>query len=190
MPNWQRDVPEDPRGPALPIRRTPARRPLVAIVTSEDLIGTMTHYWKGRTMPCDAPDCDACHHGQPYRWHAYFSAWEPATALHFLMEVTAQAAEHFTSYRDAHGGLRGCKFQATRWRQNPNGRVLIVCKPADIVETPIPKAPDLIAVLSVLWNLPSSTMDASRRSPEENMPSLAVDPLDNSQSRRIPKTET
>ncbi len=156
MPEWTNTVPNDPRGPALPIRRTPARRPLTAIVTSTDLVGTMTHFYKGRTMPCQRPDCEPCNVGMPYRWHAYMSALCVDTALHFLFEVTAQAAENFVSYREANLTLRGCKFRATRWRQNPNGRVLIQCKAADLHQLTIPSSPDLVAVLSILWNLPTN----------------------------------
>lgn len=156
MPDWSNEVPKDPRGVALPIRRTPPHAPLCAIVTSTDIVGTMTHYWKSRTMPHEKVNCGACDAGIPYRWHSYMSAWERKTAMHFLFEVTAQAAEHFVTYRLAHGTLRGCAFRASRWRQNPNGRVLIETKPADIVEYPVPKGPDLIAVLSILWNLPAS----------------------------------
>jgi len=167
MPDWTNTLPEDPRGPALPIRRTPARKPLRAIVTSKDLVGTFTHFWKGRTMPCEKPKCEPCDKGQPYRWHAYFSAWEPLTALHFLFECTAQAAEHFVQYRDAHGSLRGCLFQATRWRQAPNGRVLIQTKPDDMRDRRMPAGPDLIAVLSVLWNLPTTELKQDGREPEK-----------------------
>lgn len=174
MPTWTHEIPDDPRGPALPIRRTPAHRPLIAVVTSPDLIGTYTHYWKNRTMPCTKPDCEPCAQGQPYRWHAYMSCWESTSALHFLFEVTAQAAQHFVTYRQAHGTLRGCKFRATRWRSNPNGRVLIECKPANIVEQPIPQPPDLIAVLSILWNLPRSGMNADRRANDQPMPNVDV----------------
>ena len=96
------------------------------------------------------------------------SAWDIDTTMHFLFEVTAQAAEHFVQYREAHGTIRGCKFKATRWRQNPNGRVLIQCKSADLREITIPAAPDLIAVLSILWNLPAAGATADLRDSQEN----------------------
>ena len=156
MPTYSNEVPDDPRGAALPIRRTPPRKPLVAIVTSQDMLGCYTHYWNGRTQPCEKPACDPCSKGMPYRWHAYFGSWEISTALHFLFEVTAQAAQHFVTYRNAHGTLRGCKFEATRWRANPNGRVLLRSKPHDFATLSIPKPPDLVACLAILWGIPTS----------------------------------
>ncbi|KKK77617.1 hypothetical protein LCGC14_2851770 [marine sediment metagenome] len=159
MPIWTNEVPDDPRGPSLPIRRTPPRKPLKAIVTSEDLIGTDTHYWKGRTMAHEKIDCEACLHGHARRWHAYLSAWEPETALHFLFECTQQAAKHFSFYHKAQGNLRGCYFVASRWRQAPNGRVLIRTQPHNLQGITLPPPPDLVALLSILWNIPLPAFD-------------------------------
>lgn len=178
MPKWSRTLPDDAKGVGLPIRRTPARRPLRAIVTSEDLVGTYTHFWKGRTVPCEKPDCEPCNKGMPYRWHAYMTCWEPDAALHFLFEVTAQAAEHFVSYRDAYGTLRGCFFQAARWRSTPNGRVLIRCKPDDMLARRLPNPPDLIAVLSVLWNLPTTDLALTPADPDRKTNRAAASHLE------------
>lgn len=167
MPNWSNQLPDEARGHALPIRRTPARKPLKAIVTCEDLVGCYTHYWKGRTMPCEKPECDACDKGQPYRWHAYLSAWEPETALHFLFECTAQAAQNFVDFREKHHTLCGCYFMATRWKSSPNGRVLIRTKPDDVPGRRIPGPPDLIACLSTLWNIAQTEVGKSGYEPEK-----------------------
>jgi len=61
----------------LPLVRTPANRSLKAVVTSDALIGTDTHFWGGHTVPCERPECDACNHGIAYRWHGYLSAYNP-----------------------------------------------------------------------------------------------------------------
>jgi len=160
MPTYTNAIPTQPRGPALPIRRAPASGHLAAIITSDDLIGTNTHYYKGRTMPCEAPECDACSHGVPYRWHSYCAAWEPKTALHFIFETTATAAEAFIEYRDHHKTLRGCFFSAKRWQQRPNGRILIQTKPADLTEYRLPTGPDLTRCLAILWSLPEDNLGA------------------------------
>lgn len=167
MPTFSRHVPDDPRGPAFPIMRTPANKPLVAIITSDDLVGCYTHFYKGRTVPCDAPDCEACRENLPYRWHAYQSAYITTNGIHFLFECTAQAAEHFTDYRDMHNSLRGCLFEAKRMHGKHNGRVLVRCKPADLVAVRLPKAPDLIKCLAILWDFPIDDVTAGRVEPEK-----------------------
>lgn len=153
MPRFSSDPPVSPDGPALPIRRTPATGKIVAVVTSNDLIGCPTHYFGGHTVPCEAEDCKACAEGAPYRWHGYLTALDMTNRLHFLFEMTAQASDPLRNYREAHGALRGCLFQAIRLHRRPNGRVIIQCKPADLEHLHLPNAPDLKKVLAILWQL-------------------------------------
>lgn len=178
MPKWSNEIPIDPRGPAFPIIRTPPFKPLTATVTSEDLIGCFTHFYKGRTTPCDAPTCSACADGMPFRWHAYMSAYDSAQGLHFLFECTAQAADTFVEYRDAYGTLRGCCFQARRLGGKVNGRILIKTKPAKLDNVRLPQPPNIIACLSILWDLPTSELDASKRNPEKNTTQITREPTD------------
>lgn len=200
MPTFSSDVPRDPRGPAFPIIRTPASRPLTAIITSPNLVGCYTHYFKGRTTPCegadcqlclqgsepyrtadgrtvhkvgkmeiecDGPACEACHAGMPYRWHAYQSALTTRDHLHCIFECTAQAAEHFTTYREAHGTIRGCMFEAFRLHGRPNGRIIIQTKPADLTGIQLPTPPDLVKCLGILWGFAAPDVQQARIDPEK-----------------------
>lgn len=176
MPTFSSNVPKDPRGPAFQIVRTPTSRPLMAIVTSPDLVGCFTHFWKGRTVPCDAPDCEACRDSMPFRWHAYMSAYIPPTGVHFLFECTAQAAEHFCEFRDNHGSLRGCYFVAKRMNARMNGRIIITCKPADLTSIKLPKPPNLIKVLSILWDFPTDDVAAGKLNPEKKTTTVKHNP--------------
>lgn len=155
MLDWTNQVPDNPRGNALPIRRTPANKLLEAIVTSYDLIGCYTHFWHGSTSPCTGRECRACQEGLPYRWHAYQTAVDFYTNLHMIFECTAMAAEFFTAFRDKYQSLRGCHFKATRWNSRPNGRILIRTMMADLAERTIPEAPDLKKSMAILWSLPA-----------------------------------
>jgi len=154
MPTWTNQIPDDPRGYALPLVRTPAVGTLEAIITSTDLIGTETHFWGGHTVPCTRTDCEACERGSPYRWHAYLSAYNPKDQLHFIFECTAHAAKPLGDYRKAHKNLRGCQFQAYRWKHTRNGRVILRCKPSDLHPAILPAAPDLPRIMSIIWRLP------------------------------------
>ena len=154
MPNWTNRVPDDPRGQGLPLVRTPAGRSLRAIVTSTDLIGCETHFWGGHTIPCTAPECEACQAGIAYRWHAYLAAYNPHDQLHFIFECTAQAAKRFAEYRAEHNTLRGCDFEAYRWKHVRNGRVIIKCQPSAIQHAALPDPPDLTRVMAIIWRLP------------------------------------
>jgi len=158
MPTWTKSPPEDQRGPAMPLVRTPAARPLNAVVTSPTLIGTDTHFWGGHTVPCERPDCDACKNGITYNWHGYLSAYNPNDQLHFIFEMTAQAAQVFVEYQKENKTLRCCQFEAYRWRRAKNGRVIIRCEHSAIPEHALPRAPDLTKVMAVIWRLPIPTV--------------------------------
>lgn len=154
MPNWSSDVPTDPRGYGLPLVRTPAGRTLTAIITSDNLIGCDTHFWGGHTVPCTAPECEACASGIGFRWHAYFSAFNPTDDLHFIFETTAQAALRFAEYRAQQGTLRCCQFECYRWKQRKNGRVMVKTWRSAINPNALPAAPDLPKIMAIIWRLP------------------------------------
>lgn len=161
MPSFSTTPPKDPRGVALPLLRTPPVATLRAMATSSDLIGCHTHFYHGRTMPCDVDNCKACKDGMPFRWHAWLSAKMANTHQHFLFEFTAQAAETFVQYREAHGTLRGCIFEAWRPSRRPNGRVHIRTKPGDLSEVTLPDEPNLISCLSIIWNIALVDVDVA-----------------------------
>lgn len=154
MPNWSHDPPERGEGPALPIQRTPSARPLVATITSPDMIGCDTHFYQGHTVPCEKPECEACGKGIPFRWHGYLAALNYDSHLHFIFEMTLQASRALVEYRDAHSTLRGCLFKAYRLHRRHNGRVIIQTKPAAIEHINLPKPPDLVSCMAIIWQLP------------------------------------
>jgi hypothetical protein len=172
MTTFSNTPPKDPRGVPLPLIRTPAQRPLRAIVTSTDLVGTFTHYWKGRTLPCDDDKCLACKDGSPFRWHAWLSAYTGNGHQHILFEMTARPCEDFVLYRKAHGGLRGCLFDAWRPSHRPNGRVLVKVAPANLTGLVLPDPPNLLNILSMIWNVPLPAI--SVRGVLEDVAHLAV----------------
>lgn len=164
---YTNQIPKDTTGYSLPIKRTPPTAPLVAVVTSEDLLGCYTHFYLGRTQPHTTPTCPACEANMPYRWHAYLAAIDVKTGLHFLFECTAIAAEAFVTFREAYGSLRGCKFEARRQNRSPNGRILIRTAPIDRKALQLPTAPDLTKLLATLWSVSADTTQANGRNPEK-----------------------
>lgn len=145
--------PETGRRPGIALVRTPANRPLVAIVTSDDLVGTNTHYYRNRTSPCEGQECPICAEGLSWRWHGYLSCVDQATKEHILFEFTAQASDAFRAYRTRYGTLRGCHFKATRHAQRYNGRVTIQTRPADLEGKDLPPTVNLKAMLCHIWGL-------------------------------------
>lgn len=161
MPQFSTEPPEDLRGHALQLMRCPQMKPIKAVVTCDQLIGCKTHFFGGRTVPCEQESCPACHEGLPWRWHSYLSAYQEATKFHFLFESTARATEPFILYRKAHLSLRGCEFRAHRANSRHNARVIIETKPVDLEAFYLPPPPDLLKCLSIIWNLPEPSVKPS-----------------------------
>lgn len=182
MPTFSNEMPHDPRGLSLPLKRCPVGKPVIAIVTSQDLIGCKTHFYQGKTQPCENESCAACLDGVRWTWHSYLSAYDHAAKLHFLFESTARATEAFVQYRDAHGLLRGCLFRAQRTQLRANARVYIETKPADLEKYSLPDPPDLAKILGIIWNLPADVLEQARRI--KNVPNLTTDEQHLEQIRR------
>lgn len=163
MPRYTNTPPHDPRGHGLPILRTPVHKPIRAIITSPDLIGCNTHFWGGHTVPCEAPECEPCRNGIPYRWHSYCSAYNPDSGIHFIYECTALAAEVLVAFRKRFSTLRGCSFYAYRWRKAPNGRVILKCDDVLHPEIALPTAPDLQRLMAIIWQLPLDNVSSNGR---------------------------
>lgn len=155
MPIFTNAPPDEPSGRSLRLRRTPSAGKLTAIITCRQLVGCPTHFFQRRTVPCDGEGCEACRTGHSWRWHGYVTAVDCKTNEHFIFEMTAQAAEALTVYRERHGTLLGCLFEAARLGEHHNGRVMIRCKPTDLTSVKLPSAPDVIASLCHIWNVPT-----------------------------------
>lgn len=161
MLHFQNEPPADPRGNNLPLMRCPTNKPIQGIITCRDLVGTRTHFFHGRTVPCDDTDCPACEVGISWRWHGYVSLFCDRTNRTILFEFTARAAEPLTQYRKAYDSLRGCLMNASRSNSQGNSRVNIRTRPADLEKITLPEEPNLLEALSIIWNieLPAITLD-------------------------------
>jgi hypothetical protein len=165
----RRDAPKP-----LDLLRTPMHGGFKAICLSDNVLGCSTHFWGGRTVPCEDPNCPACDAGSPTRWHGYIAAWNPTTNYKFIFEFTDTAADVFLQYRSANGTLRGCKFDAHRSKPVPNGRVLINTSAIDQTKFPLPDEPNLTAILLNIWKLPGKAFES--RHAVEGAPTLDTVP--------------
>ena len=172
MLNFTSTPPKDPRGISLALVRTPPIKPFVAIVTSEDLVGTFTHFYHGRTLPHQNEGCPACEEGIPFRWHAWVSCLTAVDHVHCIFECTARPAQVFVDYRKANRTLRGCHFKAHRASKVTNGRITIETRPADLNKIGLPNAPDLTKCLSIIWNIPATQIEVPMR--HDDTPQLTI----------------
>jgi len=198
MPTWSTELPALRKHMGFDIRRTPAATPTHAIITCNDLLVCDTHYWGGRTIPCErhtvesngkitASTCPACNESIPYRTHVYISAFDCKTSEHFIFECTAHAAKPLDDYRRSTGTLRGCIFHATRPKGKKNSKVVIETNTANLGRTHIPDPPDLILALSTIWRLPTTGLRKEER--KHRSPKLRTQPEPINRMREQPDNQ-
>ena len=171
MLNFTTEPPDDLGRSGYRLIRTPAARPITGYVLSDNVTGCPTHFINNRTVPCEAPDCDACASGVGWRWHGYLLVLLADTQETVLFEMTAAASQPFKTYRERYGTTRGAAFKATRANSRPNGRVLIQTKPADLAKITLPKAQPVHKLLCHIWNIPETQIDTTdhrARAPFQN----------------------
>jgi hypothetical protein len=154
MLNLSYECPENFEGQTFTIMRVPAGKSLQGIITCSKPLGTPTHFWGGRTIPCTPPSCEACKAGSFSRYHFYTTVYDHRSQLHFLLELTAAAAEPIIQYGRDRGTTLGCGIRCNRIPEVSNGRIHIQTTMTDPQKYPIPEEPNLPAILSRLWNIP------------------------------------
>lgn len=181
MPRFSTEPPPEARRPGIRLLRTPAGRAIVAVITSDDVVGTPTHFYKHRTIPCEGNDCEPCRAGYSWRWHGYVSCVDETTHEHVLFEFTAKASDYFKAYKKQHGSLRGCLFHAARAGQRYNAAVIIRCRPADLAGRDLPEGLNIPPLLCHIWNVPVTATELTERHPDRLGKQLRLHPDDNGQ---------
>lgn len=165
MPQFTSRPPKDAAGYGLPIVRTPANGRLILGITCTQMCGCPTHWYGGRTVPCEGENCTACNEGYSWRWHGYVSGLISGTRRHVLAEFTAQASEAIADYHKWQGTLRGAILTATRHKNRHNGRVIVNLTAGDLAKMNLPAEPDIVQTLGKLWNLPIPNLTPADRFP-------------------------
>lgn len=172
MPTWRNQLPPQGKHQGFDLRRTPQNGILLAIVTCSDLMVCDTHYWRGRTQPCerkcnddgqtvDDSTCPACLEKIGFRSHVYLSVFDPKRSEHYIYECTCNAAKPLQDYYQSTGTLRGCVIHAQRPKGTPNGKVCIDTSAANLSRVNLPSPPDLARALAVIWRLPVTAVETT-----------------------------
>jgi len=149
------DPTEIPKRDTAELIRTPANKPLRAIITSDKIIASPTHYESRRTIPCGGPgNCRLCERGLPWRLHGYLSILNYDNLAHQILEVPAKTYDAIAQWYKQFGTIRGLYIELSRPNQKPNGSIhAIIKKPT----SQPPSLPDPLPVqwlLCKIWNVP------------------------------------
>jgi hypothetical protein len=146
--------PEDRKNQAWPLLRVPTTATLKAAILQPTVIGVVTHFYGGRTLPCQVENCKACQDDAPTSWHSYTACQRAKDHDLFLLELTAAASEALFMYEAANPSLRGCLITCSRPKQIPNGRIVLRTEPLDLSKISLPEPPNVVALLCKIWRLP------------------------------------
>jgi hypothetical protein len=135
------------------IVRAPKGGKCSAICLSEIAWGKYTHFYRGRTQPCDGPNCRKCEAGYQRRWHSWVVVLNDATRRMEIYEVPGGAAHDLANWRRANGSLRGWPILLQRVGSRDNGRVKMVVGLKRRDPSSLPPLPDLKEILSRMWQV-------------------------------------
>jgi len=153
MPDWTNNAPDDADRYTATLIRVKPGRPIRGICASPHLLGCWTHWFGGRTIPCEAPDCVPCANQVSRRWHAYLHLYSTSTHHSAILEITALAARDLEPYIEVHHTLRGAEIDVQRSNQRPNSTLIITARPADLQRYTLPEPIDIIAAMSRMWEV-------------------------------------
>lgn len=162
MENDFRDVAADSSFSELPpdsecplgfdIVRAPAKGSFDCVCLSEMAVGKFTHWWCGRTQPCDGPECAKCLQGSPRRWHSWVAVYTQRSSRTFILEVPPGPAKFLGDFRSKHLTLRGASLAVSRNNGKANGKVRIGVARSGIDSLLLPVCPDVVAMLERMWS--------------------------------------
>jgi hypothetical protein len=162
MPSWGNEPPTEDANGSIRLIRTPATGTLRAVILSDDLIGTPTHYDGTRTRPCEKMKCELCTKGLPWRWHGYIAVWIVGTQERAILELTAAASQRIVDHRKITGSLRGLDISCTRPKGKANSRVAVALGAVQRPSRTLPPCPDVKAVMSYIWGYDPEGVHAVR----------------------------
>ena len=164
MVHWQNRPDEESGVSNYQIVRTPQGKEVQAIVLSEQLVGTKLHYWRGRSVPCSGPDCEACKGGNVARWKGYVLITNRACSQVYIFEFTQRAFDAFDRFFTEKGTLRGAIMTAKRLGKRPNSPLSITFEAGRHDEDLLPPEEDIAQMLSRMWETRKLHESATRTS--------------------------
>jgi len=136
-----------------PLHRSKPGRTINGIITSNDLVGAYTHFWKGRTSLCTYPECEPCSVSRSARWYGYLHIWNPETNASGILEITPSCLPAIDDWLEKFGTLRGAKISVSRASHKINSRVVATLKATNFAIDRIPPCVDVISQLCRMWEV-------------------------------------
>jgi len=161
--NWQRRPNAEDQNTKFRIQRAPSKGAILARVLSHDFNGARTHYWGGRTRPCDPVLCEPCDDNQKSRWHGWIFAQDLKTLEVFICEFPPAVGNDLDRKYGELRTLRGVHFKLFRVGGKANSRVVIQFGSQDQDREALPRVPALEPILCAIWGVRVAPVKKSPR---------------------------
>jgi hypothetical protein len=149
---WNHDPEPESKTPKLKLLRCPQGSLPPFVILSDRQFGGDMHFYGGRSIPCEGKECPYCAVHSKTVWKGYLAVWEPKTRGTGILEFTKPCLETIRTYRAAHGTLRTHSIQLNRAGRKINGALSAVLSPTTWAHADLPEPPDVIAILTKMWN--------------------------------------
>lgn len=96
------------------VRVRPGQKLLVSHLCAE-IVGLYTHWFGGKTVPCDLNHCKACDRNVPRLWKGFFPfqlVVDPSKCG--LLCITPLAVRHLQEFQSEHNGYLGLRVEYSR----------------------------------------------------------------------------
>lgn len=161
MRAWTNRPDRDPTTLHLDILRARPGKAYSGVSMATDVVGAYTHYWRGRTVLCTTPNCDACHAQRKARWYGYIPLWEPDTDRRVLLEITAACLDAIDAYIASNDTLRGARVTVRRANNKINSKIIATLTHAGLTDGRIPTEPPTRQLLERMWEIETNTHPAT-----------------------------
>lgn len=149
---WNHEPEPDSKTPKLKLLRCPAGSLPPFVILSHTQVGGDMHYYGGRSIPCEGNPCPYCQAHSKHVWKGYLAVWDAKHRTTGIIEFTKPCLETVRTYKAAHGTLRTHSIEIHRTGRKINGTLSVILSPTTWADTDIPPDPDVVGVLTKMWN--------------------------------------
>lgn len=121
------------------------------IMLAGDVCGAYTHWYGGRTLPCNGLSCPACKMNVEVRWHGYLPLYNTSTRNIVIAEITTAAVEPIDRWFREKRSLRGAFISIMRGAERVNSPLKSRVEEGPLPAEALPNPPHVREILEKMW---------------------------------------
>lgn len=142
-----------PKARKYKLLRVPGRGVGNLVLLGHEFLWHDLHYWRRRTVPHFATNCEPCEHNCQIRERGYIAVAGKLQSEVLILEVTDNCGDAINELMAQRTDLRGCVVNLSRLEKRDNGKLTFHPDGKQIDGELIPEAPDVGEVLRRIWGL-------------------------------------